>query len=91
MKPELIKQIEAMKPTDDDWDVVNTLQDENDDIEPDEFIEECEEECDWINYGNDLIYSSEHREWVEWRQWRAKLAAYERIHGEISEEEWSEN
>ncbi len=31
--------------------------------EPEEFIEECEEECDWVNYGQRLVESSEHREW----------------------------
>jgi len=86
---ELRQKILALEPTDDDWNVVNAIQDANDDNEPEEFVEECEEECDWINYGNDLVYSQEHAEWVAWRQFRAKVAAYERIHGEISAEEWS--
>ena len=86
---ELEKLIKAMKPIDDDWDVVNSIQDTNDDCEPEEFIEECEAECDWINYGDDLVRNPEYTEWIEWRRWRAKVAAYERIYGEISDEEWS--
>jgi hypothetical protein len=34
-------------------------------------VEECEAELDWINYGNDLVYNPEHREWVERRRARA--------------------
>lgn len=36
--------------------------------EPEEFIEECEEECDWVNYGRDLVHSREHREWLRDRE-----------------------
>ena len=89
MKPELEKLIKAMEPIDDDWYVVDSIQDANDDCEPEELIEECEAECDWINYGNDLVRNPEYTEWIEWRRWRAKVAAYERIYGEISDEEWS--
>ena len=89
MKPELEKLIKAMEPIDDDWYVVDSIQDANDDCEPEELIEECEAECDWINYGNDLVRNPEYTEWIEWRKWRAKIAAYERIYGEISEEQWN--
>lgn len=63
----------CVEPDDEDWEQVNLLQDENDDFEPEEYIEECEAELDWINYGNDLVYNPEHREWVAWRRERAKL------------------
>lgn len=88
MKLELQEAISKMIPTDDDWCLVDAIQDSNGDYEPEEFVEECEEECDWINFGNELVQSSEYREWVEWREWRAKLAVYERIHGEITQEDW---
>lgn len=67
------------KPDDDDWDLVNEIQDANDDQEPEEFVEECEAELDWINYGNDLVVNPEHREWESWRLWRARLAKFERL------------
>lgn len=65
----------CFEPDDDDYDVVNAIQDANDDCEPEQFIEECEEECDWVNYGDDLVVSSQWKEWVEWRRWRAGLEA----------------
>jgi protein gp37 len=75
----LIDLVRAMpEPEGEDWDVVNEIQDHNDDHEPEEFIEECEEECDWINYGHNLVESSEHKEWVSWRAWRARLARLSR-------------
>jgi protein gp37 len=71
----LVDLVRYFEPDDDDWDQVNAIQDETGDGEPEEFIEECEEECDWINYGHDLVHSSEHREWLRWRQWRARAFA----------------
>ena len=62
--------------TDDDYMFVDYLL--SDESEPEEFVEECEEECDWINYGNNLVVSSEWREWNEWRTNRAKIHALER-------------
>jgi protein gp37 len=59
------------KPTDDDWEMVNDLEASLDEDEPEEFIPENEEECDWINYGNDLVESSAHKEWRSWREERA--------------------
>lgn len=47
------------------WDYIN---DYWDDGEPEEFVEECEAELDWVNYGDDLVYNPEHREWVSDRQ-----------------------
>ncbi len=88
MRADLEKKIAVMVPTEEDWDVVNAIQDANDDREPEEFIEECEQECDWINFGNDLVYNREHAEWIAWRNRRAKIAAYERLYGELSKEEW---
>jgi protein gp37 len=66
------------EPSDDDWDAVNRIEDANEDGEPEEFVEECEAERDWINYGHDLVVNSEHREWEEWRLWRARLSKLER-------------
>jgi hypothetical protein len=71
----LVDIVRYFEPDDDDWDQVNAIQDETGDGEPEEFIEECEEECDWINYGHNLVHSSEHREWLRWRQWRARAFA----------------
>ena len=52
---------EGIKP---DWELFNqkTIGEEGWE-EPEEFIEECEDECDYINCGNDLVESREHREW----------------------------
>lgn len=47
--------------------------------EPEEFIEECEQECDWVNYGNDLVYSREHEEWEQDREGYAKRLAVSNI------------
>ncbi len=58
---------------DDDWYEVNLLQDANDDHEPEELIEECEAESDWINYGSDLVTNPEWKEWHSWRRWRAGM------------------
>ena len=70
----LINLAEAIgEPEDEDWMEVNAIQDANDDYEPEELIEECEAECDWINYGNDLITNPEHTEWANWRRWRAGM------------------
>lgn len=56
----------AIKPDEFAWDEVNANFDDDD--EPEEFVEECEAECDWVNYGSDLVYNPEHREWVERRR-----------------------
>ncbi len=74
---EMVSLIRAIgDPEEDDWDEVNSIQDENDDSEPEEFIEECEAECDWINYGNDLVANPE---WVEWKQWRDMRAHWAKV------------
>lgn len=67
---------EAIEPEDEDWAMVNAI---NDDGEPEEFIEECEAECDWVNYGQDLVPNPEHYEWASWRRWRAGLFALGRL------------
>lgn len=67
------------EPDDEDWDVVNNIQAANgDDHEPEELIEECEAECDWINYGDELVTNPEYAEYHNWRQWRARLSKFER-------------
>lgn len=55
------------------WDYVNNYWE---DSEPEEFIEECEAECDWINYGDDLVYNPEHREYVNDRYRGAKYHTF---------------
>jgi len=67
---------EAIEPEDEDWEAVNAI---NDDPEPEEFEEECEVECDWVNYGHDLVPNPEHYEWASWRRWRAGLFALGRL------------
>ncbi len=59
----------AVEPDDDAWHEVNA--DWDDDDEPEEFVEECEAECDWVNYGNDLVANPEYREWEQRRRTRA--------------------
>jgi protein gp37 len=60
---------EAVEPDNFAWDEVNA--DWDDDDEPEEFVEECEAELDWVNFGNDLVYNPEHREWAQRRRARA--------------------
>ena len=54
---------EAVEPDEEAWDEVNAM----DDDQPEEFVEECEAECDWVNYGSDLVVNPAHREWA-WRR-----------------------
>lgn len=61
--------IEAVEPNEELYDQVDL---EDTGGEPDEFIEECELECDWINYGNDLVLNPEYTDWVAWRKRRVK-------------------
>lgn len=46
--------------------------------EPTQLVEECEEECDWINYGDDLVTSSAWREWKHEREVYARSLAFGR-------------
>lgn len=64
------------EPEDVDWDVVNMIDDEG---ELEEFIEECEAECDWINCGHDLVENPEYREHRQWRERRARLNKLSRL------------
>lgn len=45
--------------------------------EPEELIDECEAECDWVNCGDDLVINPEWRDWANGRtraaQWRVLL------------------
>ena len=66
------------EPEEEDWDVVNSIQDAHDDSEPEELVEECEAECDWINYGDDLVTNPEWSEWSSWRSWRARISKLDR-------------
>src|SRR3972149_9800793 len=60
---------EAVEPDGEAWYEVNAESDDHD--EPEEFVEECEAELDWVNYGNDLVYNPEHRDWVNNRRAQA--------------------
>lgn len=67
------------QPTDADWDEFHErTMDHEGWEEPEDFIEECEEECDWINFGPRLVHSSEHREWEADRQRYAQWLAFAR-------------
>jgi len=63
--------VAATPATDDSWvwDEVNSVTEGD---EPEELIEECEAECDWINYGNDLVVTPEYREYQDWRKYLAR-------------------
>jgi protein gp37 len=62
--------ISATAAGDSQWDEVNF--EDIDESEPEELIEECEAELDWINYGHDLVENPEYREYRENREYRAK-------------------
>lgn len=63
--------------------------------EPEEYIEECEEECDWINFGTTLVHSSEHREWLADRENYAMRLAFQtlwdKINGKRPGCSWADN
>lgn len=60
--------------------------------EPEEFIEECEEECDWVNYGSRLVESSEHREWERDRtSYALRLAFRDTWQSIYGPDSWDEN
>jgi len=67
---EAVNLLSCIMPDDEDWDRVNEIDDSG---EPREFIEECEAECDWINYGRDLVPNPEHLLWQQWRRNQAHL------------------
>lgn len=59
-----IDLLRGITPTQDDWETLNDLTEEMEGWdEPEEFIEECEDEADWINFGSGLVHSSEHKQW----------------------------
>jgi len=64
--------VKCFEPTDWDWSELNDADDER---EPEEFVEECEAECDWINYGHNLVENPEYRDYLEHRKRRAKVVA----------------
>lgn len=60
--------------------------------EPEDFVEECEEEGDWVNCGRELVHSREHQQWQRDRtNYASRLAfrkRWESIHGPRS---WDAN
>lgn len=63
--------LKVMEPDEYAWDIVHSII--WDDPEPPQFIEECDVECDWVNFGNDLVLNPEWLETERWALWRAKL------------------
>lgn len=59
----------AGEPDDWHWDAINA---DEDDYPPDDMVEECELECDWINYGSRLVHNPEYTEWKNSRLRRAR-------------------
>lgn len=59
--------------------------------EPEEFAEECDEECDWVNFGNDLVHAREHREWLRDRQEYALQLAFKSIFDACHPGAWERN
>lgn len=73
---ERVNLVQATPDLDFGWDYVNTYWD---DVEPEEFVEECEAELDWINYGNDLVVNPQYREWISDRKRGAKYHTFRQI------------
>lgn len=69
---ESVDLVGCFEPTQWDWDELNAGDNE---AEPEEFVEECEAECDWINYGHDLVVNPEYEEYQAWRQRRVRQIA----------------
>lgn len=60
--------------------------------EPEDYIEECENECDWVNYGRRLVESNEHKEWRSDRENYALRLAYQTLWESINGEgSWAAN
>lgn len=60
-----------------DWDAFHDATDGMEGWEePEDYIEECEEEMDWVNYGRRLVHSSEHKEWLADRERYALRLAF---------------
>ena len=70
----------AIRVQDDDdvWDEIATEEDVGGVSEPEDFVEECEAECDGVNFGHNLIYNPEHREWLRMREEQARWKVFRR-------------
>lgn len=67
------------EPTSDDWEEFHRLTEGREGWdEPEELVEECEAECDWINFGNDLVTNPVWSEWNDDRQRFARRLAFQR-------------
>jgi protein gp37 len=67
-----VNLIKVMQPNEYDWQQVNSI----DEYEPEELIEECEAECDWVNCGTNLVENPEWRERESWRDYQARKYAF---------------
>jgi hypothetical protein len=81
---------ESLEP---DWDAFNDATDGYEGWdEPEEFIEECEEQCDYINFGHNLVHSSEHQEWLRDRENYALRLAFKNLWQSINgKDSWEQN
>ncbi len=73
-----INLVRATPPDDEAWEQVRAQEDLDGPDEPEEYIEECEAEGDWINYGHDLVYNPEHRQWRRDRWEQACFLSFQR-------------
>ena len=60
--------------------------------EPEEFDEECEVECDWVNYGRRLVETREHKEWEADRANYALRLAFRKLWTSLNgDDSWDAN
>jgi protein gp37 len=72
---EYVDLVKAVHPDEWAWDEVNA---DPDDCEPEEFIEECEAEFDWVNYGDNLVVNPEYQEWERQHMRQAQYITFKR-------------
>jgi protein gp37 len=70
----------AVTVSDDDpvWHEINAQEDADGESEPEEFVEECEAELDWVNYGTDLVVNPEYVNWHTMRHEQAQWKVFKR-------------
>jgi len=73
---EPIDLMRCIEPNDADWDMLSAMETVDGDSEPEEFIPECQAECDWVNCDDDLVTNPEWLEWNARRPIAAKCIAF---------------